>query len=159
MGNIVILWDTAYDKGHLLKRHRKKHVGGGGGGYSTKCYTGSNPYYTGSNPVPFYVLILTGNVPFSYTFYWQMVPLSHTLSTTLYPFTYCKCTVFKLWIQITTFSRLFHSHKMHLLTLWTFLQTEMTYFPVLSYTSTRPVPFHIPEPWKKKVLLSGGASV
>ena len=133
--------------------------GEGGGGYSTKCYTGSNPYYTGSNPVPFYVLILTGNVPFSYTFYWQMVPLSHTLSTTLYPFTYCKCTVFKLWIQITTFSRLFHSHKMYLLTLWTFLQTEMTYFPVLSYTSTRPVPFHIPEPWKKKVLLSGGASV
>ena len=30
MGNIVILWDTAYDKGHLLKRHRKKHAGGGG---------------------------------------------------------------------------------------------------------------------------------
>ena len=157
MDNIVILWDTAYDKGHLLKRHRKKHAGGGGG-LQNKVLYGVQPVLYGIQPCTLLCtnfdskctlllyLLLTNGTPFTYLIY-NFVSL------------YFKCAVFKLWIQITTFSRLFHSHKMHLLTLWTFLQTEMTYFPVLSYTSTRPVPFHIPEPWKKKVLLSGGASV
>ena len=34
-----------------------------------------------------------------------------------------------------------------LLALWTILQTRMTDFPTLSYTST--LPFHIPEAWKR----------
>ena len=31
-----------------------------------------------SSPLPFYIPCLTNKVPLSYTFYWRMVPLSHT---------------------------------------------------------------------------------
>ena len=38
-----------------------------------------------SNPLLFYIPYLTEKVPLSYTFCWQMVPLSHTLFRTLRP--------------------------------------------------------------------------
>ena len=39
-----------------------------------------------SNPLPFYIPFLAKKVALSYTFYWQMVPLSHTSFRTLQPF-------------------------------------------------------------------------
>ena len=84
-----------------------------------------------SNRLPFCISIFTKKVPLSYTFYWKMVPLSHTLFRTLHPFYCCKCTVF--WIGInrknSTFARLFN-----------ILQTQMTDFPTLLYTSTSVIP-------------------
>ena len=92
---------------------------------------------------------LAEEVPFSYTFYWQMVPLSKT----------CKCTVFKIWInhKTRTFTRLFNGHEMHLLALLGLLHTKMTDFPTLSYGAfslTWPASMQIywnkREPWHKK---------
>jgi len=53
-----------------------------------------------SHPLPL-------SIPLLHTFNWQMVPLSHTSLD--------KCSVSKIWMnrQIRTFSRFFHSHKMH----------------------------------------------
>ena len=59
-------------------------------------------------------------VPLSYTFYWQMVPLSHISSLEFcIPLNCCKCIVFKTWIdhKTRTYFRLFHNHKKHLLAL------------------------------------------
>ena len=39
-----------------------------------------------SNSLPFYIPFLTEKIPLLYTFYWQMVPLSHTLFRTFHPF-------------------------------------------------------------------------
>ena len=48
----------------------------GGGGYSTKCFTGRlRPDF---QPLTRLYSFVTEKVPISYTFYWQMVPLSHT---------------------------------------------------------------------------------
>ena len=69
--------------------------------------------------------------------------LEHSLvspSRTLHSFNCCKCTVNMNKSQTRTFSQLFHTHKMHLLALWAFLQTEMTDFLTLSYTSTSEIP-------------------
>ena len=49
-----------------------------------------------SNPLAFYIPFSTEQVRLSYTFYWQMAPLSHTLSSTLHRSLLtdcCKCTV------------------------------------------------------------------
>ena len=53
-----------------------KFPGGGGEG-------GSAPR---SNPLLLYIPFFTKKALLSYTFYWQMVPLSHTLFKTLHPF-------------------------------------------------------------------------
>ena len=37
-----------------------------------------------SNPLPFYIPVWTEKAPLSYTFYWQILPLSHTQFRTLY---------------------------------------------------------------------------
>ena len=48
--------------------------------------------------------------------------------------------------NVCFFFLLFHSHKMHLFTRWTFLQTEMIDFPTFSYTSdSKSPPFYIHE--------------
>ena len=75
------------------------------------------------------------------------------------PLNCCKCIVFKTWInhKTRTYCRLFHNNKIYLLAIWAFLQTEKTDFPTLLLTSTGeiPIPFHIPEVWKRypRVLL------
>ena len=57
--------------------------GGGGGGDKQQLFIrgGSAPR---SNPLP--LPFFTKKVLISYSFYWQMVPLSHTLFRTLHPF-------------------------------------------------------------------------
>ena len=57
--------------------------GGGRGTQQMFIRGGSAPK---SNPLPFYTPFFTKKVSFSYTFYWQMVPLSHTLFRNLNPF-------------------------------------------------------------------------
>ena len=105
-------------------------------GYSTKFFKGR--LRTGLQPLTPYIPFLPEKVPLSYTFYWQMVPLSHTLCI---PLNCCKDTVFKIRInhKTRTFSRIFHGHKMLLWALLSLLTTEMTDFPTLSYTSTNVI--------------------
>ena len=47
------------------------------------------------------------------------------------PFNCCKCTVIWMWIKhkAWTFSRLFHSHNMHLLALWGLFTDQHDRFP------------------------------
>ena len=68
------------------------------------------------NPLPFYIPFLTEKLQLSYTFFWQMVPLSHVLHPI---FTAVNILSLKdvNKLQTRTFSRLFWSHKMHLLVL------------------------------------------
>ena len=60
-------------------------------------------FYTGGsaprfNPLPFYLLFFfTEKIRLSYTFYWQIKPLSS--SDHCIPFNRCKCTVFFKWIN------------------------------------------------------------
>ena len=68
-----------------------------------------------SNPLPMKIPFLTKQVLLSWVFHipsidhQYMVPVSYTC---------CNCTVFKIWINLwRTFSRIFYSHKMHLLVL------------------------------------------
>ena len=49
--------------------------------YSTNVYTARDP-----TAYPFYIPFFSKKVPFSHTFDWQMVLLSHTLFRTLHPF-------------------------------------------------------------------------
>ena len=60
-----------------------------------------------SNPLPFYIPFLTTKIPL-----WPSLELCITFSC-------CKCTVYKLRIKHDTrmFSRISHSHKLHLLAL------------------------------------------
>ena len=65
-------------------------VGGGGGGGRRVVVIDSTKFYTGRlcpKVQPFILLyIVIGGVPRSYSLYWQMVTLSHTLFRTLHPF-------------------------------------------------------------------------
>ena len=83
-----------------------------------------------SNPLPIYIPFLTKKIPFSYIFYWQMVPLSQPIVELCISLNCCKRT-FKISInhKTRTFFPLFQNHKMHLLPLWAFLQTENDRFP------------------------------
>ena len=99
-------------------------------------------------------------VPLSYTFYWQMVPLSHTEFTTLHPFfkNVVNALSFKIWkiSQKQVIFSTIHSQEIVLLVLYV-LQTEMTDFPILSYTSTSKIPT-LSYTWcLKKIAFSGGA--
>ena len=75
---------------------------------------------------PFVYRSLTNGTPFTY------------LVLFFTSFNCYKCAVFKMWINHKTkkFSRLFYSHKIHLviLLIWAFSQTDLTDFPSLSYT-------------------------
>ena len=54
------------------------------GGYSTKLYTGGSlPWFS---PLLFYLPVVPEKAPFSYTFKWQMIPLSHTSSERCIPY-------------------------------------------------------------------------
>ena len=57
---------------------------GGGGGDSTNFYTGR--LCPEVQPLTLLYTIFHEKEPLSYSFYWQMVPLSHTLFRTLHPF-------------------------------------------------------------------------
>ena len=89
-----------------------------------------------------------------YTFYWQLVPLSHTL----HPFHRCKRTVFKIWINPKTrmFSPLFLSHKMHILALLGLFTDRNDIFQ-LSKSRNLTLSFYQNPDWKK-VPHSSGAS-
>ena len=52
---------------------------------------GSSPR---SNPLLFYIPFFAEKVPLSYTFYWQMVPLSHNSLQRCIPSNCCNCIVF-----------------------------------------------------------------
>ena len=84
--------------------------------------------------------ILTGKVPPSYTYYWQIEKwyLFHIPNLELCtPFNCYKCTGFEICKK---------SQNQNFF--WTFSQTEMTHFPTLSYTSISKrecLPFHLPK--------------
>ena len=111
---------------------------------------------TRSNPLPFYITVLTEMVHLPYTFYWHMVPLSHTFRT-LHPFQllsmHCRLNMNKMNRHKTgTFSQLFHSHKMHLWALLAgpFYKRRSGNFPsLLKYILTsESSTLAIPEAWK-----------
>ena len=68
--------------------HGPTVIWGGGGWVLKKVFHGEAPPRKRSNPLPFYLLFSTEKVPLkvplSYTFYWQMVPLSHTVASLLW---------------------------------------------------------------------------
>ena len=81
----------------------------------------------------------------------EKVPLSYTFNGTSFMYlafflTAVNALSFNLnKSQTRTFSQLFHTNKMHLLALWAFLQTKMTDFPTLLYTSTYKIPAPRPD--------------
>lgn len=87
--------------------------------------------------------------------------LSHSKIRTFHSFNFCKFTFFEVWInnKTRTISRLFHSHKKFLIALRAFLQTGVTEFFSLPYTSELVtfLPFHV-QVNPKRVPISGGAS-
>ena len=96
----------------------------------------------------------------SYTFYWHWYPFHNPSLELCILLNCCKCTVFKIWINHKTrpftllFSQLWYICKPFL----GFLPTEMTVFPILSYTSTSEIP-NLSYTWGLKMVpLPGGAS-
>ena len=88
--------------------------------------------------LPLYISFLTEKAPVSYTFYWQMVPLSHTQFKTLHPFKQLRmhCLLNKNKSQnYNFFVTVFAGIKRNCWPFWAFLQAEMTYFPTLSSNS------------------------
>ena len=57
------------------------------------------------------------------------------------PFNYCKCTFFKVWINLKPecFHDFFTAIKCVCYSLWVFFWTKMAEFPALSYTSTNEI--------------------
>ena len=82
----------------------------------------------------------------------------HIPCSEFYPFNYRKCTVLKVWINHKTrmFSRLFHSHKMHLLALLGLFTDQNDIFPYPSIYFVKSLPSYTWIP--KKVPLSDGAA-
>ena len=82
---------------------------------------------------------LTEQVPLSYTFYW------HPCLELCNPFNCWKCTVFKIWInhKTRTFSRLFLSHKRHLLALLNLFtdRNDRFPYPFICFNNWNPDPF------------------
>ena len=93
----------------------------------------------GPTPLPFYIPFFTKEVLLSYTFYWQMVPLSHASFRASHPF---HLLFFALSINHKNrkFSRLYKAIKFICSALWGLSQTQMTDFPTLLYTSTIKIP-------------------
>ena len=71
-------------------------------------------------------LLLTNGTPFTYLVYNLHPFQKHSLLITIKS-------------QNQNVLPLFHSHKMHLLAVWAYLQTKITYVPTLSYTSTSEI--------------------
>ena len=135
--------------GHFLKNSRS-----GGGGGVRFLPGGSAPR---SSPLPFIYHLwqkrCSFRIPLTDKWYPFHIPsfflsLSHTY----------KFAVFKMWINHKTgkFSRLFHSHKIHLLILLSIFTDRFDRFPfpfIYSRTCEIPHPL-IPEAWKRyRVLL------
>ena len=96
-----------------------------------------------SNPLPIYVPFFTEKVPLSYTFFWQMVRLTHTSFRTLYPFNCCNCKVTKLFLN-------FLKPQINLLALLgPFTDPNDISLPFCILQLVKPLPFDKPEAWKK----------
>ena len=106
-------------------------------GYSKNVLWGEAPS-RGPTPYPLYTF-LTEQVPLSYNFYW------HPCLELCNPFNCWKCTVFKIWTnhKTRTFSRLFLSHKMHLLALLNLFTHRNDRFPhpFTCFNNWNPDPF------------------
>ena len=115
----------------------------------TFIWGGSAPKF---NPLPFHI-------PFGR----KGTPLVYLLLTDGTPFTYpvydfpsllncSKRTVFKIWInhKNRTFSRLFHSHEMHLFALLGLYRPKWQISsPFHILQQVKFIPFYIPEAWKR----------
>ena len=98
-------------------------------------WRGSAP---GSAPLPFYIPFLTVKVPLLYTFYWQMIPLSHTYVAWNFvsPLTAKNALRFK-YEYITSFCNIF-----------TFLLYRLKWqisLPFYILQQVKSLSFHIPE--------------
>ena len=62
-----------------------------------------------SNPLPYYIPFVTEKVPLSYTFYWQMVPLSHNYFASILTAVLMHCLLSMSKSKPKTFSRLFQT--------------------------------------------------
>ena len=100
----------------------------------------------GFNPLPFYTPFLTEMVPLSFTFYWQMLPLSHTYS--LEPFNCCKCTILLIFINNKTrkLSHLFTAIKY---ICWPFLSFHREKWQIFLHQLMKSLPSRISEAWKR----------
>ena len=103
-------------------------------GHSTKFY--AERLRPEAQPLTLLYTFWTAKVPLSYTFYQQLkwYPFHIPILELCIPFNCCKYTVW-IWINHRTisFSRLFHSHKMHLLALLGLFTDRNDRFPTLSY--------------------------
>ena len=156
-------WETdkkEYTKQRILQRSSAR-AGGWGGTRQSFILGGSAPMLTCdqaffflvsqtknmSNPLPFYISFLTDKLPVSHTFYWQMIPLPRRMPglELCLPLNCCKCIVFKIWInhKTRTFSRLFHTHKTHLLALLGLSTDRQDKFPYsfIYFNKWDPFPF------------------
>ena len=105
-------------------------------GYSTKLYTVRlSPE---CQPLSFYLPLWTEKVPLC------VPPIDKCMCYLFHIPSYglCRCTVFKIWINrnTRTLFRLFHSHKMHLMTLLGLITAWNDRFPYRSYTSNGEIP-------------------
>ena len=95
----------------------------------------------GRKGTPFVYLLLTNGTLFTYPVY----DFPSLLNCS-------KGTVFKIWInhKNRTFSRLFHSHEMHLLALLGLYRPKWQISsPFYILQQVKSLPFHIPEAWKR----------
>ena len=134
--------------------------GRGGGGYSTKFYTGR----LCPKVQPLQPLTLLNNM-----FDWEGSPSIHvgwypfhtpSLELCIH-FNCCKCTALKIRLNHKTrmFSWHFHSHKMHLLALLGLFtdQNERFSYPFIFFSQWNPYPFKNLKLEKLLVPLLGGA--
>ena len=133
--------------GHFLKNSRR------GGGQSV--FYGEAPP-RGPAPYPLYIIFDRKGAPFVFRWLTNDTPFTYLVFLSV-SHTY-KFAVFKMWINHKTrkFSRLFHSHKIHLLILLSIFTDRFDRFPfpfIYSRTCEIPHPL-IPEAWKRyRVLL------
>ena len=107
------------------------------------------------NPIPFHVPFGRKGTPFVYLLLANGTPFTYPVYDIPSLLNCSKGTVFKIWInhKNRTFSRLFHSHEMHLLVyialLGLYRPKGQISSPFHILQQVKCIPFYIPEAWKR----------
>ena len=115
----------------------------------TFIWGGSAPKF---NPIPFHIPFGRKGTPFVYLLLTNGTPFTYPVYDFPSLLNCSKRTVFKIWInhKNRTFSRLFHSHEMHLLALLGLYRPKWQISsPFYILQQVKSLPFHIPEAWKR----------
>jgi len=99
-----------------------------------------------SNPLSFYIPFFSEKAPLLYTFYWKKAPLSYTIFMNKS----LKQQIFLSFFHTVHNKLKWNSHKVCLLDLFALFNTWMKIFlPFHKLVKSLPVPFYIPEAWKR----------